>query len=88
LNNISFDEEAEYLCEASIVSALQYFPDSLDANQALASLRLSQNRGPEACVIMKSVFEKVMAVRRQINSRPIIEDIKSRMDDSEPVEGL
>ena len=48
----SFDDGAEEQCERSIAAAWAVNPRSLDASQALASLRLSQGRSTDACRAM------------------------------------
>ena len=48
----SFEDGAEEQCERSIAAARAVDPRSLDAAQALASLRLSQGRATDACRAM------------------------------------
>jgi len=44
----SYDENAEQHCESAIEKALSIDPSSVDANHALANIRLSQSKPIEA----------------------------------------
>jgi hypothetical protein len=70
----SDEPDAETTCEAEVAAALAAFPASLDAQQTLASLRLSQNYREdrnyklEAGEIMQKVCAEVSA--RSVGSPP------------------
>lgn len=52
-------ENAEAQCETFLKLALQYDTGSPEPTQALANLRLTQNRVDEAKTLMKSTFERL-----------------------------
>ena len=76
----SYAENAEQRCEAAVSAALEVDPTSLDANQALVSLRLSQNRKEEACSIMEAVYGRCKALRDRLHSRTVVQDLTEAPD--------
>lgn len=86
----SFAEDAEKRCEASISSALRVDPASLDALQAMGSLRLSQNRKADACSAMEGVYSRIKTIRDKLRSRTVIDDLTEAKDDeyTEDMEGM
>ena len=59
LTDLCYEEGAENKCEEAIIKALAINSTSLDAHQAMASLRFSQNRSLDACNIMEKVYTTV-----------------------------
>ena len=56
-------------------TALEFDSSSIDALQTMASLRLSQNRKSEACEIIEAVYMREKALRDQIKSRTVLQDL-------------
>jgi hypothetical protein len=83
MTDLCYEEEAERMCEHSITKAFEYDADSLDANQALASLRLSQCRTNEASAIMTTVYQRVKSLRNIIRSRTIEEELAKASNENE-----
>ncbi len=75
MTDLCFEDGAEGKCEEHVGAALAVDPESLDAMQVLASLRLSQSRPADAAVIMETVFGRVSAIREAVQSRTVIEEI-------------
>lgn len=61
LTDLCFDENAEQNCETALQAAMQLDDpqSSPDAVQAMANLRLSQNRGFEAVTFMMEAYKRV-----------------------------
>lgn len=55
--------------------ALEVDSESLDALQTLASLRLSQNRAPDACTVIEQVVQRVQHLRSLARARTVLEDL-------------
>lgn len=85
LTDLCYEEGAENKCEEAIAKALEVTASSLDAQQAMASLRFSQNRSIEACNIMEIVFRKVKESIDKVNARTVIEEINPDTEDDEDV---
>jgi hypothetical protein len=75
LTDLCFDEDAEMKCERFISLALEQDPLNLDGHQAMASLRLSQNRVVDAAPIMLEIFRQTMQQRAIYNQRTIVQDL-------------
>mmetsp|Transcript_30529 Transcript_30529/g.56865 ORF Transcript_30529/g.56865 Transcript_30529/m.56865 type:complete len:301 (-) Transcript_30529:4078-4980(-) len=75
LTDLCYDENAEQHCESAIEKALSIDPSSVDANHALANIRLSQSKPIEASELVEGVYRKVHDIRERINSRTVIEDL-------------
>jgi hypothetical protein len=72
---ISYEDNAEVECETAILNSLSFNPASLDGRQAMANLRLSQERYLDACQIMKIVVTEIMSKRSEVALRPLCEEI-------------
>ena len=83
----SYSENAEVDCEAAISSAIAIDPLSLDAQQALANLRLSQNRKSDASDIMHAVFSRLMSMREKLNARTVVDDLRGVDTEDAEMEG-
>ena len=81
LTDLCYEEEAEKKCEEAIAKALAINSTSLDAHQAMASLRFSQNRSLDACNIMEKVYGKVKESIDKVNARTVIEEITADKED-------
>jgi hypothetical protein len=66
----------------AIFEALAIDSSSLDANQALASFRLSQCKPDIAAEIILTVFEKVKKLREKEHSKTVL----NMIDDDEEVD--
>lgn len=77
LTDLCYDENAEHLCEESIMQALSIDPKSIDASHALANIRLSQSRPIDAAELVEGVFKIISAIREHVNSRTVLEDLRS-----------
>lgn len=75
LTDLCYDENAEQQCESVIGKALEIDPSSVDANHALANIRLSQSKPIEASELVEGVYRKIHDVRERINSRTVFEDL-------------
>ena len=82
LTDLCYEDEAETKCEEAIIKAMTIDTTSLDAQQAMANLRFSQNRSLEACNIMEIVYGKVKESIDKVNARTIIDEITSNEDDN------
>ncbi len=80
MTDLCYDEGAESLCERSIEAALRVEATSLDAQQTLASLRLSQDRQLDASAIMTQVYQRVIAIRDAVSERTVMEEIAGAPD--------
>jgi hypothetical protein len=82
LTDLCYEDEAETKCEEAITQAMTIDSTSLDAQQAMANLRFSQNRSLEACNIMEIVYGKVKESIDKVNARTVIDEITSNDDDN------
>lgn len=73
--NHSYEECAETLCYDAIKAALLIDADSIDANQALVSLRLSQSNPEEASLIIELIYARVKQIRDKARERTIIDEL-------------
>lgn len=80
MTDLCYEEDAEQLCEKSIMQALDTDPDSLDAHQTLASLRLSQGRPVDASAIMETVFVRVKHIKDITKARTVVDEINGAPD--------
>lgn len=80
LTDLCYDDNAEGNCEAAIQASFSVEAGNLDAMQALASLRLSQQRPQDASKIMEEVYERINAIREKISARTVIEEITGAPD--------
>ena len=55
LTDLCFDTDAESRCETATTAALALDAASVDGRLALASLRLSQSRTSDACVVAEQL---------------------------------
>lgn len=83
LTDLCYEDGAEQQCDHLINEALLFDPNSLDAQNAQASLRISQNRLHEACDIIEKVFSVIKSQREAIAQLTIIDDLQSGVDTSE-----
>eukprot|EP01036_Dinobryon_divergens_P029265 gene29265-38335_t len=86
LTDLCFDDGAEEQCERSIAAAWAVDPRSLDAAQALASLRLSQGRATDACRAMDSVAERILAARKVYRERTLMDELRGKEEPQEITE--
>lgn len=82
-NVCSYDECAESNCEAQVNAAILVCPHGLDGLQTLASLRLSQNRRPEAIVAMEQVYSRIVHIREVVHARTVVEEIQGVAEPAE-----
>lgn len=75
MTDLCYEDAAEASCERAIEDAMMVDGDSLDAKQALASFRLSQNRAADAAVIMKEVYSRVITIRKAVRARTVIDEV-------------
>lgn len=84
LTDLCFEDGAEVACEAAIMEALAIDPHSLDGQQTLASLRISQTRMSEACGIISGVYAVLKSIREKLRARTVFDEIRGEgMDDPE-----
>mmetsp|Transcript_28194 Transcript_28194/g.38778 ORF Transcript_28194/g.38778 Transcript_28194/m.38778 type:complete len:378 (-) Transcript_28194:42-1175(-) len=83
LTDLCYEEAAEQSCEAAISAALAAHEGSLDACQALASLRISQCRRGEACAVMAQVADRVWGLRERYRARTIVEELQGQEEGEE-----
>jgi tetratricopeptide (TPR) repeat protein len=57
---ISFDPDAESICEKSLKEALNYQPDSIDALLQLSNLRILRCKDEEALSYMDKVYDHII----------------------------
>jgi len=81
LTDLCYEEGAENKCEEAIIKALAINSTSLDAHQAMASLRFSQNRSLDACNIMEKVYTAVKESIDKFTARTVIEEINPDQED-------
>lgn len=81
LTDLCYEEDAEESCERAINEALSLDNNSIDARQTLVNLKLSQNRGNEAIIIIKEVYNEIKSIIDHINSKAIINELKNENDD-------
>eukprot|EP01041_Mallomonas_annulata_P010485 gene10485-21867_t len=81
LTDLCFEDEAESKCETAVLHSLSIDSTSMDGLQALASLRLSQNRRPEACGILRVLARELKVIIEKVNSRTIMQDIGELPDE-------
>lgn len=77
LTDLCFDDDAEAKCEEFVTRALSVDPNSLDGQQVLANLRISQCRGVEAAEVIERVYRGVKSIREKIAARTVIEEMMS-----------
>ena len=83
LTDLCYEENAEQQCDHFITEALSFDSDCLDALNAMASLRLSQNRMHDACDVIETVSQSICNIRNTIAKRSIIEDLQNAtLDDT------
>ena len=75
LTDLCFDENAEAKCEEFVSRALSVDPGSLDGQQTLANLRISQCRAVEAAEVIERVYRGVKSIREKIAARTVIEEM-------------
>ena len=80
---ISFEEDAERICEEYLKMGLDIDPESIDVMQTYASFRISQNRKHEACILLENIYDKLMAIRNKVHSRNIIDEIIEKPEPEE-----
>jgi predicted transcriptional regulator len=80
MTDLCLEAGAEMNCEAPLQSAFGLVSANLDAMQALASLRLSQQRPQDASQIMEEVYGRISSMREKINARTVIEEITGAPD--------
>jgi hypothetical protein len=78
----SFEADAESQCEDAINSAVQLNPSSIDAIQSRASLRISQCRLSDAASICEQLGPAVLALRRQLHARKIVDEFSVKSTSS------
>ena len=78
----SYDDDAEQACESAVQKALQIDMNSIDACQALVSLRISQCRLQEASEICERVAQQVLDIRKQYLSKSIVDEFKTSASNS------
>lgn len=76
LTDLCYEDNAEKECENNLLLSLKYDNNSLDGLQTMASFRLSQKNGQEACKLMDIVYENVRKIRDKLNSRTVFDEIK------------
>jgi tetratricopeptide (TPR) repeat protein len=87
MTDLCYEENAEVECEAAINKAISTYPDSLDGQQALVNLRISQCRTEEACAIIEEVYTKVMSIRDKIAARTVMEEMAADTPEPEEITG-
>lgn len=73
MTDLCDEVDAETRCEEAIKLALEVDSESLDAQQALASVRISQCRPDEAATIIEGVYNKIEPKLEYHQNRPILE---------------
>lgn len=70
---------AEGLCQEAVDRALSIDGQSLEALQTAAGLclRHAPPRMDEACDIMMTVFDRVMAIRRRVRQRSVFDELRA-----------
>lgn len=63
-------------------------PESLDGLQAVANLRLSQSRKEEAVAAMKTVYDRLMALRDKLRARSVVQELAQDNAEDDAVEEL
>eukprot|EP01038_Epipyxis_sp_PR26KG_P010802 gene10802-14501_t len=84
LTDLCDEECAESNCEEAVMMALAADSESLDGLQTLANLRISQNRKPEASILLKTVYGRVSQILSVVSSRTIVQEFTD--NDVEPEE--
>ncbi|KAI9735203.1 MAG: hypothetical protein M1834_001793 [Cirrosporium novae-zelandiae] len=76
MTDLSWEEEAETRCEASITEALLVAPNSPEALQTLASIRISQSRLDDA----KAALSRSMEIWKELSPEdPAVPDFSTRI---------
>ena len=75
LTDLCYEENAEGKCEEYVSRALVVDPDSLDGQQVLANLRISQCRTSEAAEIIEKLYQKLKTIREKLAARTVIEEM-------------
>ena len=75
LTDLCYEENAEGKCEEYVSQALVVDPDSLDGQQVLANLRISQCRTTEAAEIIEKLYQKIKSIREKLASRTVIDEM-------------
>ncbi len=83
LTDLCYEDGAEDCCERAINEALLLDKTSIDARQTLVNLKLSQNRGNDAVVIIQEVYNEIKTIINRINTRAIINELKNENDDDD-----
>lgn len=65
LTDLCFEEDAEARCQAALDEAVAMDQGSPEVSQALASLRLSQQRGEEAAPLMLETYRRLKACQAE-----------------------
>ena len=73
MTDLCDEADAESRCEEAVKLALEVDGESLDALQALASIRISQCRPDEAATIILDVYNKIEPKLEYHQNRPILE---------------
>lgn len=82
LTDLCYEDSAEESCERAINEALLLDNTSIDAKQTLVNLKLSQNRGNEAVIVIQEVYNEIKNTINHINSRAIINELQDENDDN------
>ena len=83
MTDLCYEENAEDHCANYVALALERDPTSLDGNQALASLRLSQKRNQEASAIMQELCSRTMEMRTKFHQLTVIQELLAQPNGQE-----
>lgn len=64
------------------MKSLSLHPTSLDAHQALASLRISQCRKEDACSVLNGLIPSISAALAEYRSRNIVDELRGKSMES------
>ena len=76
----SFEDGAETKCEDAITKSLSLDANNIESLQTLASLRISQCRQDEACLILQKVFDRFHEIIENYRKRRILDDLQHSAD--------
>ena len=88
LTDLCYDDNAEQLCEESILKSLEIIPNNLHASQTYASFRVSQQRMLEAADMLEILYIKTKAMRDAANMRTLQAEMKGEDGEGDGSSGI
>ena len=88
LTDLCYDDNAEQLCEESILKSLEIIPNNLHASQIYASFRVSQQRTLEAADMLEILYNKTKAMRDTANVRTLQTEMKGEEEGDDGSSGI